>query len=374
MVSLLLSFLVCMLLPVNGQNQRNTSTANPIDTSSLASISVSISTEREPTILADDAVSNLLPTSESGHAWLGDNRVHIHDHLSQQDQSLVQQSVTFLYVLLILSVLAQTGIFFWKKTHSASYQLCTLVALWLIPLIYSLQLGFLRFILLWTLFTLCTLFILRQASRHPLNKTTPRLVYTWFIFLYRICYVVASVGYFSFMAEFFFGSMVSGVEFGRMGMTLLFYGLYFGLLGRDCAEVSSSRMTTSLGYYSKDGFPQRHLADNVCALCDSPLITLNSNSSPESLINNDDKIYTLNCSHQYHNFCIRGWTLIGKKDTCPYCSEKVRLREIISHPWENISLMWAFVLDAIRYLVVFNPLVVFVTHFLFAYINDSPVF
>jgi hypothetical protein len=27
--------------------------------------------------------------------------------------------------------------------------------------------------------------------------------------------------------------------------------------------------------------------------------------------------------HLFHEFCIRGWTMIGKKDVCPYCSEKV---------------------------------------------------
>lgn len=34
-------------------------------------------------------------------------------------------------------------------------------------------------------------------------------------------------------------------------------------------------------------------------------------------------VIELGCKHKYHEFCIKGWTIVGKKDTCPACKEKV---------------------------------------------------
>ena len=39
--------------------------------------------------------------------------------------------------------------------------------------------------------------------------------------------------------------------------------------------------------------------------------------------------------------CIRGWTIVGKKDTCPACLEKVDLRTVFhDRPWETRNLSW----------------------------------
>ena len=79
-----------------------------------------------------------------------------------------------------------------------------------------------------------------------------------------------------------------------------------------------------------------------------------------------ERTVTLSCGHAFHDFCIRGWTIVGKKDTCPYCGEKVSLKNMFSNPWETQSLMWANLLDAVRYLIVWNPVIVGVTQ-LFLY-------
>lgn len=55
---------------------------------------------------------------------------------------------------------------------------------------------------------------------------------------------------------------------------------------------------------------------------------------------------------------------MGKKDTCPYCGEKVTLKNMFKNPWETQSLMWANLLDAVRYLIVWNPVIVGVTQLL----------
>ena len=65
-----------------------------------------------------------------------------------------------------------------------------------------------------------------------------------------------------------------------------------------------------------------------------------------------------------YRYCIRGWTLVGKKDCCPVCNEKVSMRAVSSTtPWETQSLMWSQLLDSVRYLVVWNPVIIVVTQF-----------
>ena len=38
------------------------------------------------------------------------------------------------------------------------------------------------------------------------------------------------------------------------------------------------------------------------------------------------------CS-SFHEFCIRGWCIVGKKQTCPYCKEKVDLKIMFKNPY-----------------------------------------
>ena len=43
-----------------------------------------------------------------------------------------------------------------------------------------------------------------------------------------------------------------------------------------------------------------------------------------------------------------GWTIVGKKDTCPVCMEKVDLRSIFSdRPWDTRNLNWNNMLDLV---------------------------
>ena len=55
-------------------------------------------------------------------------------------------------------------------------------------------------------------------------------------------------------------------------------------------------------------------------------------------------------SFRFHEGCIRGWVIVGKKETCPYCSEKVTYKpSLLRNPWETQNLMWGRILDAVRF-------------------------
>ncbi len=61
---------------------------------------------------------------------------------------------------------------------------------------------------------------------------------------------------------------------------------------------------------------------------------------------------------RFHEFCIRGWCIVGKKQTCPYCREKVDLKRMFKNPWEKPHLFYGQLLDWIRYLVAWQPVII----------------
>lgn len=86
------------------------------------------------------------------------------------------------------------------------------------------------------------------------------------------------------------------------------------------------------------------------ALHDSPLAALPGHQEP---VRASERTVQLQCKHNFHEFCIRGWTLVGKKDMCPCCMEKVDLKALYADkPWETTNLLWIQLLDLVRYLVV----------------------
>jgi len=92
------------------------------------------------------------------------------------------------------------------------------------------------------------------------------------------------------------------------------------VLGRDLVEICSNRMAATIGYYSKDGLPNKHLRENICAICGSATQHMARSlvDLPEKSLVFDETIHQLECKHTFHEKCIRGWCLIGKKDMCPY--------------------------------------------------------
>lgn len=145
-------------------------------------------------------------------------------------------------------------------------------------------------------------------------------------------------------------------------LTVLWYGLYFGILTRDMAEVASDRIAVTMGQ-------RRRLAVSVrnCGICSGELDDAPGAAAPaRGAIGAGRETVQLSCKHLFHSDCIRGWTIVGKKDVCPTCHEKVDLRKLYaSRPWESRNISWNQMLDMVRFLVVWNPLILTFLHFLF---------
>ncbi|CAG8481555.1 5350_t:CDS:2 [Ambispora gerdemannii] len=303
-----------------------------------------------------------------------DNYVQIHaGHESQHS--------TMALILLLALFGFQFVILFWKQRHYRSFQAVTLVGLWLIPMYICIRAQFWRFLSIWVLYSLANFRVIYLASRKPLDHKTPRLVYNWFSIVYKLCYAVGVTGYAILMLTFFgiLQLFYDSVEIADLGIILLSYGLYFGVLSRDFVEICTDRMASTLGYYNKDGFPRKHLRAVICAVCGG------STENKEQ-----ENVHQLTCRHVFHEECIRGWCLIGKKDICPYwymffvvgfyvfvcekkpniilylskipvdghySKEKVDMKEFKTNPWDTQQQLYLSLLDGVRYLVVWQPII-----------------
>lgn len=145
------------------------------------------------------------------------------------------------------------------------------------------------------------------------------------------------------------------------GVSLLFYGLYYGVLGRDFAEMCADFMASTVGvsrqiadtvcfcavltavsltvistvflflqYYSASGMPTKHLSDNICAVCGQPILV---DVSEEGIIENT---YRLSCNHVYpslrDNFMLL--SVLSVKEKLSFMTEHfISIKGIVGWGW-----------------------------------------
>jgi len=288
-----------------------------------------------------------------------DKDKHVHHHLTGG------AITTFLITIFIFQFI----LCIWKKRHRKSFFVVTLAGLWLFPAFIFFQLLWWRFIIVWTLASISLLTLAYKATRKPLAPGTPRAVYSFFVAVHKVTSWMSIGGYAILMIEIFGLGLIIGMELADFGIMLIGYGIYFGVLSRDWAEVCSSYISTTIGYFSKDGtLPRRSCRFNYCAVCDRELhpsrLNTRRDQNRRDQRNLQEKTFKMNCGHICHDFCIRGWVMIGKVDTCPVCREKVNISDLFVTPWQKQEKAWANVLDAVRYMVVWNPIIIAVGRFM----------
>jgi RING finger protein 121 len=247
--------------------------------------------------------------------------------------------------MVLTMMLAQLALVTWKKFSPHTLDQATLLALWLFPVGYCIYHGvweYLRMITIWCIFSVVCGVVMRKALKKPIERTTPRMVYKFFYMLYRLSYGSALAGYVIMMMHFLgFGEFLPWWLLPTPSVALLcgFYGLYYGVLGRDLANVCSQGMSVSLGYVGKKGeMPLREVPRNTCAICDGELIRSFRPTAEGRTAEPEEKVIKLNCSHQFHQDCLRGWTMIGKRQTCACCNEKVSVAGAVSKlPWVSLA-------------------------------------
>lgn len=259
-----------------------------------------------------------------------------------------------MFIVMVAAFLIGQGLLVkWRLTYPRSYETVTLFGLWILPFIYCVRLQWWRFIVIWSLYSIASGFVIFLSKRNPLAGTTPRRIYKWFLLTYQCFYFCGAIGYVVLMITFFALPQAVGLRVETamgFGLTLLFYGLYFGVLGRDLSGLCTEYLAARIGYYTPQGLPKRQLDPHVCCVCGQAFAA----SAGEEV---SEKTYKLSCDHIFHEFCIRGWCIVGKKQTCPYCKEKVDLRRLVYSPWERTYVQYGQLLDMLRYLVVWFPII-----------------
>ncbi|XP_042902567.1 E3 ubiquitin ligase Rnf121 [Parasteatoda tepidariorum] len=286
---------------------------------------------------------------------------YLHEQLHLKHRGHESMHAWMVLILLLAMILSQILLVEWRKRFPRSYNRISLVAMWIIPFAISVNHAWMRFIYIWVIFTILTCFIISRGLRKPINNMTPRLVYKWFYLIYMISYALGVFGY----IVVFLTLLGVNLLFNTLpqvwmdcGLICIFYGLYYGVLGRDISEIITDKMAASIGYYTTSGIPDRQLESNICAVCANIILVQdNSNAIVE-------KTFTLTCGHTFHEFCIRGWCIVGKKQTCPYCKEKVDLKRMFRNPWEKPHVFYGSLLDFIRYLVAWQPLIFILVQFI----------
>ncbi|XP_046854405.1 RING finger protein 121-like [Xenia sp. Carnegie-2017] len=276
-----------------------------------------------------------------------------HEKLHEKHKGHEAMHLEMILILLTTLAVAQILLVQWKKRHFKSYQMVTLFGVWVIPLYFNIRLRWFRMLFFWSIFSISTAYIVYNATRQPLAPTTPRMVYKWFFFIHKGTTALSLLGYFAIMLTLLGVSTMLQINpdiAAEFGLVVLFYGLYFGVLGRDFAEICADKMASKLGYTTVSGLPSRKLNEGICAVCGQKI-------EPE---NTSEKTCRLSCGHIFHEFCIRGWCIVGKKQTCPYCKEKVDLKRMFPNPWEKPHILFGQLLDWLRYLIVWQPVIILV--------------
>ncbi|KAM7538450.1 hypothetical protein Aperf_G00000070419 [Anoplocephala perfoliata] len=296
-------------------------------------------------IIVNNVTYDLRNVSEEEVANLRHMKLH-EEHRGHETMHLE------IFLIVVFSTFgSQFALMFWKKYRPKSYHLFTLFGMWVVPICYSLYMLYYRFIATWFLFSLVSGIMVYLCSCSQISTTTPRRVYWWFLLIHSVSYSATVFSYFLIMFSMIVPYLISPTFALPFGGLVLFYGVYFGLVARDFAEVCTDKMAVRISYFSDSGIPLRRIDPGVCALCTNVML----NGQGENK-------YRLNCSHVFHEFCLRGWCIVGKKDTCPYCKEKVNLHKLIKNPWEKPHLLFGNLLDAVRYLVAWQPLILLAIH------------
>eukprot|EP00808_Paulinella_micropora_P002685 g61128.t1 len=303
--------------------------------------SAQIERQRAP---GKEGLGQPVPVHKHDHDEKGDGLIHHGSHTHTKEQTL-----------------RDTGYIF-TKLHPGTYKVFTLLGIWIAPIAWGYFNSWWKVEIVWGTVTFISGYIVWIATRNPLAKSTPRTVYAYLRVLYKINTSMLFGGNMLVLADFLgLPLLILGWPTGKLslyGWWFCFVGLYFGLLLRDFSDVCSARMASTMGYYSKDGLPSKTLQDGVCAICDEDM------PRDHELQARGTRLFKLNCGHRFHESCLRGWTVIGKKEVCPACSEKVDMKQLRGAFWETFSSSANCILDWLREMVVFTPCIILLTKFL----------
>lgn len=312
------------------------------------------------------------------------------------------QHLAMVLILITVMTISQILLVWWKTKYKKSYIHTSMLAMYIIPFGISAYRHWWRFVSIWIVISLITIVLVWRPLVMPnfsRGSAIPRLLYKWFFLVYSISNIIAVTGYAILLLTFFGINILLGMlpqTSLDIGFMMLFYGIYYGVLCRDFTDFLVDKLAAQIGYYNPtSALPSKLLRNNVCAICGmehgdrdnidmdgldkrDPLLA-DANSFMESDIhpdhetlidysensNHKERLFVLTCGHKFHEYCIYGWCLVGKRQVCPFCREKVDLGRLFSAlPFQKPHYLYGNLLDFIRYLFAWQPIIFLAVHFL----------
>lgn len=336
-------------------------------------------------------IDDVLLAIEGAKKIPADHVENIHNNNSDLSKHVGHESQHLAMVLILISamVISQVLLVLWKSKYQKSYIHTSMVAMYLIPFGISAYRHWWRFVSIWVVISLVTIVLVWRPLVMPnfaRGSSIPRLLYKWFFAVYSISSVIAVVGYLILLLTFFGINLLFNISPQTsldIGFMMLFYGIYYGVLCRDFTDFLVDKLAAQIGYYNpSSALPSKLLRSNICAICgtdngdkesidideltkNDPLLG-NPNDHMEYYLSNDcetlidytdnsntkERVFVLTCGHKFHEYCIYGWCLVGKRQVCPFCREKVDLGRLFSAlPFQKPHYLYGNLLDFIRYLI-----------------------
>ncbi|XP_046450381.1 RING finger protein 121-like [Daphnia pulex] len=246
--------------------------------------------------------------------------------------------LVFTVIFVSFALAIQVAMILWRKCHPRSFDIATFCALSCKPPVFAYMTSSWWFIIFWAIFFSISTVAFLKALQRPLLSSTPGLIFIWFYLVHNCSFLLWMVGSMAFLIGFFTG--VSWLT--NFGILCTLYAVYFGLVGGDFAMLITDNLFLKPGVNHTGQILPIFFADPLnCSLCGH-------------LVSSESRCI-ISCDHTYHQHCIRGWHMIGKKSTCPVCREKVDYR-FDRNPWETPDEVLQIYHKFIRWLVVYLPM------------------
>lgn len=251
-----------------------------------------------------------------------------------ETEASLSRIISILLTGFIYALVLQIFICVWQRYHKKSCEALITAVMFIFPPVLFLCIGDKISFFLCMSFDLLLLKAYYNTLQKPMRKDTPKNIYILLKYIYRTSYVGSVIGQIIVLIGFFGSNNL----ILALGLTILMFSIYFGLLLRESINLIFEKMAINMGYYSKDGAPSKQIRESVCAICDE-LCEQNS--------------INLSCGHKFHRECLLGWVFMGKKSFCMVCRENVDFSRLDIDVWQKGENFFSSMIDGLRKGIVF---------------------
>lgn len=251
-----------------------------------------------------------------------------------ETEATMMRIISVLLTGFIYALVFQIFICIWQRYHRKSCDGVISTLLFLFPPALMLYIKDRASFFLCLSFNLLLLKAYYNTLVKPMRKETPKNTYLLFKYTYRASYIGSIIGQVIVTIGFFLSRNIILAT----GLTILGFSIYFGLLLRESIDFIFEKIAINMGYYSKEGAPNKRIKDEVCAICDE--------------VTACDSVKLI-CGHQFHRNCLMGWVFMGKKNFCMICRENVDFSRLDLDIWQKSENFFSSMIDVLRKCIIF---------------------